>query len=45
MIVREDNRVTSETIIQFKKLIPDLIEAKDVAENMVDELQERIIFL
>ena len=45
MVLRESNRVTTETINQFKKLVPDLIEAKEVAENMVDELQERRIFL
>ena len=44
-MLRESNRVTTETINQFKKLVPDLIEAKEVAENMVDELQERSIFL
>ena len=39
------NKTITETIEQFEKIVPDLIEAKEVAENKIDELQERIIFL
>ena len=45
MLLKEASLITTETIEGFKKLLPELMNQKEQAEKIADELQERIIFL